>query len=713
MSGALLRVTVVGPDGIEHDITDRTTSGVGTLTQEVEEDLLEFVHDDIDLEIDDADGWARDYFGAARAGDVYRITVERETGRRSPKWERVFSGVLDAPASVSWNHRERTVSVQVFSASKLLEFSTAENIKRTIEGRTGTVSAGSATVTLSSSADFAVGDEITLEGGGKRETQTIKRIDTATQVTTEVAFDSAFTSADVILETPYYRGRGVAELAAEVFETAGISSYQISIEQELAAVPFPTGLNTEGLPETTPGSVLESADEIKVYTGGKRYGATSITSGFDDEGADSPRVDWRPYKTSEPATLRVAASNRVWDHDSGDYFDLEVSGIDLILKKNGALLATIETGDAGADSVSYEFLGLEWHEGLSEVWVAWASASTYLGPPALTTRQRATVRVDSTSGTVTPFSALYCALRYVAALSRMAVLPFFYSSGALLDLYQVGLYDGASLSETLERADDVDLSTLRAMGDHLLALHRASGTRVAIWRHDSGELVADHLVTESSGAHAATVFDAGGTAVPAYVGYAAGTWFVASTASSNVIAYADFEGASCGEALKQLAIASAAVIRVDEYGTGYLVGRSTARSVFGLYARTIQEPALERETRAVWDEYRTSVSVVGRRENGEEFERIVGAGGDSAKRFEIDAALVSSEGLADALGQQYLDVLAREVREETVTIEEPEDGPIRVLEIVRLDGRDHLTLFVETDLVERTQQLRLVAEGEA
>lgn len=712
MSRLEITVWMKTPSGDVHDITSRTDiDSIGRISEEIEEDLTALTHPDMDLTLYDDDGWVWALFEGAARTDVYEFWVERE--KTSGGSERVFGGIADLPFGVQRATKDRTVSVTVYGYGKLLELASAETIQRTVTGRTGTVTSGTAVVTCNDTTDLAAGDEITLDNGTNRETRTIAVVTSSTALTTTETWTNGFTAAALTLETPYRRD-DVDSIAGALFEAAGITEYVVDVAQALATVPFPSALNETGLPGTAPKSMLESSGAIKVYTNSKVYSATSASSGFTDGGASNVKVDWRPYKATEPATLRDASSvdngARAWDHDGGDYYSLTIDvNENLQLYKNGSALVQVQAGGTGGGATNtYDVTSVEWHEGLSEVWVGYSHLKDIGGVP--TSTNGGIKRYDS-SGTLLGSFATVSTLRYSQTLGGMLAQEYSFSgAGDLGDDGPLALYVGDVRTYEYEHADGVETWTLRAMGDHILAVREGSGkSYVVIWDQATREIVADHEISTSTGAAYATVFDAGGTATPLYLCWAAGSWAVVSTAFSGSVPYADFDGQSCAAALRSLAVISAAYLWVDEHRTGYLVGRDSA---------TLQDSTeIEIDTpleQTVWplsEWHRTSVLVTGETEEEADIEVLVGETGDSALRLEVAADIPLNEGFASALANAYLSWtsgLGRQLDEE---IEEPTTGRVRVLDRVTRDGRTYRVLRAESDLVERTQTVQLVEEG--
>ena len=86
-------VIITDPNGTELDATGRIEE-VTRLSEGAEEDLLDFTHGDMDMELSDPDGAVEKFFLGATPDDEYSVTVHRETGKRRPKWELVWAGVV-------------------------------------------------------------------------------------------------------------------------------------------------------------------------------------------------------------------------------------------------------------------------------------------------------------------------------------------------------------------------------------------------------------------------------------------------------------------------------------------------------------------------------------------------------------------------------------------------------------------------------------------
>lgn len=710
-----IRVALTAPDGTEYDVTDRVRrDSLSQWTEQGEEDLASLTHGDADLRLDDRDGWVEALFSGATPADTWRVTIDEETSPGA--WERLFYGVLDLPYSLALDRRDRRATMQAWTASKLLERTSAENFRRNLSGRTGTVTAASRTVTCSSAASLVAGDTIRLTAGTTSEDQVIQSVDSATQVTTVAAYANTFFAAALTLETPYYRNTAAATLAADLIALAGLEVGTIDLISVLGADPFVGSINSAGI-SGTPSGVLETGGNLKVYSGGNRYSAPDLTTGFSSEGADTAKMDWRPYDATStaPATLRAGTDDgsRATDPATGDYYELGFSGLQLVLKKNGATIATVELG-ASADFWAY--YGLDWCPQLSEIWVGYGRHN--YGPPIdpeyISTTQK-TKRYDSSGALL---GTLPGGLpRSVRVRGQMALRTFTVEVGiepylvdASLDLYDVS--SSPVLSVSLPPAEEPIIWTLRALGaNHLCAICQpASGkTTIAVWRDTAGTLIAEHAVADvQSPTNIATVFDEGGTATPTYVARAGGTWCGVSTAFTGVVPYFDCEGKSCATALRELALFAAATFRVDEYGIVSVTKRTSA-AIVGQEPVDVDSPITKWVERPISEWYRASVRVAGRTEADVEVSEIAGETGDDARRLTVDLEIPLTQSYASALAADYL-AFAGATRREVDAVFYGLPFRPRYAQLLRVDATVWRVIEASYNQPARQHSVRLIEE---
>jgi hypothetical protein len=696
-----IQVVLTAPDGSELDLTERLSS-IDDLSQAIEEDLLEFVHDDISLELDDRDGDLEALLANATADDIYEMRIWRTLERRRAKRQLLFAGMLDLPWSLSYDRKERTASIQLFAYSKLLEKASAENVKRDIGAQTGSVTGGTKVVTLSSSGQLVVGDEIRLTGPTAEESQEIATVDSSTQVTTVENWTNTITSGELTLITPYYRNRTVEALAADLFTEAGISDYQIQ-EDAISAYPVATEINKTGLPVGNPLSIVDQVGAITAtfppaVTTKRKTSIDPQGEWSDGATSNATQGDWRPYLLTEPASILAFGTGVypddggfgtgfAWDHagshryqmvlDLGTFPDTRLS-----LEKDGATIASLT-----AQGPSIKHGKCEYEPTQDEVWIAWDDGG-----------------VNQSSQVRTSAGVL------ISTLSQ-------FQGGAFRCMRDLGVilhHSGTTLSvidpatratvKSVTTPADVRIWTARYLNGFVLAMYTERGkTRMIVWDSVWTQLTTYEL-SDQTWRLLQTVFEvADGRLV--LVGYAGDRWFVASTEFAGVIPYADFHGKSCSAALRDLALASLSVVTVDHFRVGYFLSRQTQLSQ-GPGPFELDTP-LSRETRQLSEQFRTSVKVTGKTEQGEDIEIIGGDTGESQRRLELDSDLITTSSLAQAVAEAYSAFLSRIRREEQVTIQE--DGELLApLRWVVLDGIEYQVMEAETDVLERVQDLRLI-----
>jgi hypothetical protein len=720
---ALFRVTITAPDASVVDVTDRVSAeSLGRISDQLEDDLTQLTHGDMDLILWDRDGWVRDYLGVATAADSYELVVERQ--RLGAGWERLFAGVLDLPASLKFDPQTQTLAIQAFTFGKLLERVTAETYQRTLTARNGTAAAGSKTVTMDTTG-LIVGDEFSLDNGIYRETHEVAKITSGSALETVDAWSTSFTGA-FSLNTPYYRNRPVETIVGDLFTLAGITEYQFAENPGIATLPFLSGLNTSGLPVNPCTALMDHGGSISVYAGGKRYDAADYASGFGAGVTEVSMCDWRPYQPAQPATLCPANirddGSRAPRYTSGgttEGFNLLLSGSVLYLQKNGVTIATVATF---TDPHTGEWYFCEYLSGTDEVWVSYGYKVIEPGIPPVGDHYRQESGTKIYAAT-TPYALIGNGPgvgqgRSIAA-DKLAVLspvggmitnPLWNWQNAPIKIFE-RLSGTWQHQLTLSTRETAAIWTLREMGDCYLAMRSgAAGTFVAIWDATFGALLGDYAVKAGASSNMiATMWDAGGGHTPAYIGFADSGYFVVSTAFSNVIPYADFSGLSVGGALAQVALMTASTVSVDENRIGQFIGRLSVQAVGPDPVELTDDPS-EATEMALSEWYRDSVKITGRNEAGDEIVVISGVGGDSANRLELDLQLPLTESLAAAVANVYWLALSKPARERIETICEPPTGPLRVYGRVNRYGATWMVRAVELDAHSQTQQITLVEE---
>ena len=702
MSANVLRFSVrlVDPGGAVHDITDRTFAGsVGSLSESLEDDLVQFTHDDIELDLDDRDGYVTHLLRFAQPADTWELWIDRETGYRRPRYRREFGGVLDVPWSIRSTPADQTVSVRAFAYSKLLERASAETIMRTVTGRTGSASSGGTTATLSSTTDLHRGDEIALDNGAEREVRTVESVDSATVVTITETWSNSFDADSTMeLDTPFYRNKTATWLAAQLLTTGGIESHSIDLSQSLVAFPFGSPLNDHDIPGgAVPTGITVVGGEVGVYVGGDRFTAANLTDGFTDDGVHASAGDWTPYVDTEPGSLETGTDDgtRAWDHTGGFVYSLKVTLVvstssKLELEQDGVVVKLIDNylSDDGYPKQSIEFdpttgdvvIGFRRGNGSSE----------------------ATRAYETAGWTVT--TAISTSVFYeLRAIARLGWLALYDPDAGTLDMRSLAA--GYASERLLTPPGSLYTWSLRAMTGHLVALYRdGATTAVRVW--DTATYAAtDYPIAPSTSARQYLTRWTDADGVEIVVGYAGGEYFALSDRFEGVIPYADFDGLSCAGALTELAKASMAYFDVGPSRHGTVRGRAYEATSLG---EPVELPVpLDRTDLQMWQDYSTSVVAMGTDRNGDDIERIAGDTGDSSRRAEVDSKLIQTAATAVAVASKYYAWLSRERKESDVTVDETEPRA-RPLDIRRMGGVTYQVIGADTELEAREQSLRLV-----
>lgn len=710
-------VTLISPTGAEYDITSRIAKGgIGSITEAAEESLLEITHGDLSLTCRDTDGFLAGLLAGSEATDRWEIVIERETGKRRLKWDRLFAGVLDLPWSVTKDPREKTITFQVFSYTKLLERASAEAIQRSFTGRTGTVSAGSATVTMNSTTDLVEGDEVTLDNGsGTTETQTVLRVNSATQWTAASNFTSAFTNAAATLATPYYRQRSPESLAIDLFSGGGIEQPTIDMSASLAAYPVPTPACSLGLGGYTPVTLLSQGGLLKTHTVPGRMKAADPRSAFVLDAATTAIIgDWSAYHLTEPGTLASRsgtfgsvqdAGAQAWNHAAGIWYEVvpRASGAPptqshfLELKNHlGTVLATVDTwvGNASGGHVA----AVEYDPVNDRVWV------TYKRAPEAPSALEETVWYQVGTWTKNVIVSTYeGSLRVSRKLNRMFSAGTVTSPSTTVKEWSLATTPALLATRTLPAG--CLLWTLRGWDTVIGIVARPTVTNAFVHLFDAATWNLVSSVT-IPGPYTQNLFS---TVFPdpifgnVLIVSALNRWLVFSKGYAGVVPYANWDGLSIAGALKELAKITVSYLAVDRYNSGSLLQRLAVEA--GTVVADLGTP-LNRPERTIWEHYYRSVRVTFTDAAGVQQERIAGDRGASGSRLDVDPKLVDNDALADSIGAFYL-VYVSQLRAQAEALVREGEETVRPLDLVTMDDRTWLVADSRMDPVERELTLRL------
>jgi len=718
-------VTLVDSNGHSFDVSDRLLDdGLGDITESTEEGFLELAHGDVDLQMDNQDGALTHFFDGVTPDSVVHVFIDRETLSRRCRWTRLFGGVLDLPWSLQFNHEDRTVEVQAFSFSKLAEKASAETIRRDVTGITASVNNGSRTVTVAgaNAVNLLPGDEIELSDNTNSESQTIAEIVTpGSDVRTIGTFGATYSDVDLECRNPYLRDQSIEALASRLFAAAGISTRQIDILNTLAAYPIATPMSTLGLPRhrttgviSDPRCLLTRLGKLEIWeddngSNVRMYAASPVAPWAKETGPGKDAIaDWTAYLDSEPANFRDVVKDNGYlvanDHTRDLKWELLATATTYRLLKNGgvdvsAIFNIIQSNQTAIDVDPIS----------GKVWVSCT------GDPADSGDKNHVKTWDGTT-VVTIDSAFSGQIRYLRRLNVIAIHQRLTGGNTYKKLTTtMRLYNpstGAFL-KTVTVPQNLwawSLRVFRHGGRDLIGglyLHLQT-MRLILW--DTGfNVVADYEVSRNPSAPSikgtdyrtllAVIPSADGETL---IGLAGQELFVLGRGYAGVVPYANFDGMSCAEALKQLALLCSGYIDVDRYAQGRLVGRARAGVVSALNAVELSKP-FSRESWPLWEFYRTSAEVSG----ADEVNELVGDTGDSQHRISLSSPLIATGSLAHAIGILYVALLSRRVTQEQVTVEEP-GRLLHVFDEVILAGRRYAVIELQMAPLERQYDLRLV-----
>ncbi len=735
-------VTLTGPAG-SWDVTDRLMRGsIGTITSNTEQEFLVLTSGDVTLDLDNADGAVEAFFEGVQPSDTFEVTIERRSGRRAPRWDTLFGGVLDLPWSIRYNRKERTAQVQAFSYSKLLEHASAEAVRRSVT-LTGSVTAGQAQVTVSpNTTDLRVGDEIQMVSGATRESQTILSITSSTIVTTADLWANTFAAGSTLnLLTPYYRDVGLGFLVTSLFDEAGVIDGGVVIAPTLSSLyPVATPLSRHGF--IAPGGVPSTWGSATILSGNLRVGAgtggsfrrevltdpdgswTATTPGFEAYDDWTARWDEKPVASDGLMTFGGLdnGAREVFNQNTVQDWIIITTGIQ---PYNGFTLREVGVGDRAllgspaAPNTTTVYHSLDYDPVSGEVWVSICGNGSFDAPSGL--NYDCTLAWDGVTLHTIHGNGTSGQLRYLRRLQLMALHERDAgATGGGAQTTNLHLYDPATRTrvKTVQVPADLWAWSLRVvdMGSarFILGIYVEGGrTYLRVWDanwttltdykiSDVTPSTSDSTVTYSARITVWPHEDLGEIAIV----YTANVMLVLAKGYVGVVEHADFEGKSCAEALRQLALISACFIEVDEQKVASLRHRASEDAERKGQPIHVGRP-LEVEEWPISEFYRSSCRVTGQTSAGDDIESIAGATGDSAHRLELDGDLVTTESLAQAIGWQYVGVLSTIRRQVELTIEETGDL-IRPLDYIDLDGALWLVMEAQLDVDERTYGLRAV-----
>lgn len=734
----LLRYVVLmyGPGGEVFDLTDRLSkNGIGKIVEAVEEDFLELTHGDMAITLRNDDGAIDRFFRHLAPGDLYEITVERDAPSGRLHFERLFGGILDLPWSLRFDRVEKTASVQVFSYSKLLERISGETVRRPVTGMTGQATAAGVTVSniTPNTSELHPGDDLKLTTSlGLTETQTIRQITNSTSVVITASWSNTFAAGTPMeVATPYHRDRSVSFIAGEIFDAAGVTSQNIDATTPISEYPIATPMAKSDYDQPSTLGIVKDATFLSVrsnvitsqITPTQKFTATRPDSLWVyTAGAVTLISDWTPYYETEPANfpLLEEGSNddgekAAADHENNRKYSLLTFGSPYtgvnFRRDTGTVNVVIVIGGTATTTV---YTSQEYCPDTDHVWVsitgktadAWDFVRVYDVAGALV----ATVETTRSGK-----------LRYLRRLGLMVLHERdMGATGGGARTTNLHLYNASTRAfmRTVQVPVDLAVWSLRVFdlpgGERwIVGIYSDTPnqtTRVRLWDDQFVEKadykISDRVIGSSGLKGYVTIWKDPVTAIEYPIIATSGELLVLAKGYAGVVPYADFDGLSCGGAIKELALATLTYATVDPYKAGSLQSRLVSNAL--RRARPIDLDAPIRHTSwPLWEFYRTSAEINGTDATGVAFSVIRGTTGDSQHRISLDSKIVATTSLAEIVAEAYSALLSRKVTQEEVEVNET-GTPIHVLDYVRLSGIVYLVIESTYSPTRRTYSLRLV-----
>lgn len=688
-------ITLVAPDATEYDVTERLDAeSMSSMDEEIEEEITQFRHGDLTLTLDDSDGYISGLLWDAQPNDQWELRVGRQTSSSDATVFWPFAGVLDIPWSVNIDRKAKSVSIQAFSYSKLLERADAFSLTRTFSDLAASTTSGASTLTLTTgtTTDLRRGDRITVTGqsGGslKVDTKTIDDITSSTALTIIGTWTSTISNATVTVSSPYYRRKTPTELVNTLLATVPGTTSSLDIDMPLCPIPFATEAQLDGFTGTRVNGGANNAGTIYIDNGTRKFTATSPTSGWTDAGATGTYLDdWSAYAATQPATLKYYGGEEdgtiTFDYAGNHDYTTQESESNpggtpntttLKLYKDGAFLVNLDSFSDNAHD-GYLPTYLEYDPINDRIWYSYmrgngsAVAGTGYSTPA---GAKTSVNSQHHYLRVLPFGSD----NQLGANGWMVAGSVTYGRG--LKFYALNSPSSGDPDVNLSQGWPI-VRAIRQLHGYIYIIATAgtwgSQTNMAILDASDLSVVADTVIHSDLVPQAWICGWSDGDGEKMLVGCLSGTsssyprFFVISRKFAGVVPYADWTNQSVAAAVKDLAIAALSVCVVDVDKVVHFVARQRTTGLINAATQTLGE-SLERIDRPIWSWYRDCVSVTGYDEDGLAIEAVVGSKGSQARKLDVTSDAIQSGTLAFAVANSLHSYCSQALREIEVTTPE-------------------------------------------
>lgn len=733
------------------DLTDRTSiEDLGTINRAIDRDLLTFKTGDVTLGFWNADAYMDDLFAHFSVADRWQLRIWR-------RGEIQFWGVIVGHGSIRFDRKEKTCEITVYGLTRMLNDVSAETVARTFTLATlsGVNAAGATTLNVNSTTNLLPKDVLHLRNAAQNLTEdvTIKYVNSATQVTLEAALVNTYAANDVAeCTTPFYRYKTLRFLVESLLTAGGfpLADYRMSRSVFNTAGPAPISHGGLGIVRAvwSPAAERNGRAYVVVDTLGTYYQPTSSPDAdwMQEDALLRPWMDWSRYRRQIDGAPNIILR---FPDNAGAYltggFDEWMCGVDdrdattkyiyrarlnvgqPQLVRNSTTDGTTWSGwadfgaAAGSATSGTDFVQAEVDQVRGQVYVAFGNGAV-TAPVDLWMYD-----IGAATWTRVNSAALQAAgLRYIR--ERDYVLGAYEAAGGILTFaaYRNGqkIFERSAGLPTYIRA-----GTILGFPSNPGYVFPTMGARYvdgkiyfsAVYDNSACQVSsADDFTTAKVRKYVAGTFYAGG-AFGSRVADAM-RWFPHSSNSitarayhasaafyAGVIAYADFEGKSCAEALRDLAILTNALFWIDDSGGAHFVARDLydPGAVLPLDADSSDDDRrdMDRVDDKVWEETVSYIEV-----SGGGFSAVSGEADFAASGLSVDSPLIPNEAFCQALADALYDFYGRLRAFVEMNVRDPDGIIYRPLDRKTLDGIRYLVYESDHNLAEDEVGLKLLED---
>ena len=723
------------------DLTDRVQlDGLGSITKAIEQDFLSFRTGDVTLLLDNADGEMDALFADLAADARWWMSIDIDGAR-------VFAGVVLGQGSVRSMKYDEEVEVTIYGATRILEDTSAENVKRTFSDMTltGSHSAAATVLNMNTTAGLLPKDTLHIRhtNGSTKEDVTIRYVNSSTQVTITAGLANGYPADSAVdMTSPFYRYKSIEFLSRALFDTAFVPIAEYVTTPSQFAGAAPTRLSHGGLGTTkaltSPGAERNGRVYSILDTVGSYYqDATAPDTDWVQEDATlRPWVDWSRYRKqsdSAPTIIlrfpdAIGATLEEWlcavdDRDAATkyVYRARFNVSNLQMQRNSTTDGTTwggwaDHGAIGPVPVGLDIVHHEFDQVRGQVYVQMSNGgiggtivATYLydvGANAWSTVNLATPQAEG--------------LRYIPEHDYLLGNYFTASNFMAFAAYRNGatVFDRTPTLPSHLKVGSIPTGGGKGYGYPAQGARYVNG-RVHMVVVFDGAICMLSSADDWQTARVAKVIKETSWSGGAFGSRVNGAYYfwpygsnavidreyhLAAPFHSGVVGYADFEGKSVAEAMGDLAVIANAVFWVDDDLQGHFASRD---AVQGATPVDITGDIIDRSDAEIWEEARQFVNV-----SGGGFEAGAGNADFSADAHDITAEFLPNEAYAIELAQVFYDFYSK--RRRLIEAETDDLGAAHApLDRVVLEGQQYLVHQVDRDLVEEKHRLTLLEDLEA